>query len=56
MKETLPQYCCMVRALERAHQAAARQYLEQIYHSICNKRNMHIEKECNVIIDNDVTE
>jgi hypothetical protein len=33
-KETLPQYCSMAHALERAPQAAAQQCLEQIRHNI----------------------
>jgi hypothetical protein len=33
MKETLPQCCCVVHALERAHWAAAQQCLEQIRHN-----------------------
>jgi hypothetical protein len=56
MKETLPWYCCVAHALEHAHRAAAQQWLEQIHHNVYNKRNMRIDKECNVIINNDVTQ
>jgi hypothetical protein len=33
-KDTLPQYCCVAHALERAHRAIAQQGLEQVRHNI----------------------